>query len=214
MAMETITLRFRNRRGFLLAADLLLPIGSGPFPAVIFAHNLLGSKESPGDRLIAGMLAREGIAAMLLDFTGHGRSEGTVEESTVAQQVEDLGAALDELERKAAIAIERVGANGTGTGALAVALRAERDPRLRALALRGPRQGALDAIRRVAVPTLIVVGDEDRSILEQALALQEVLAGDKRVAVSVGMEYPTEDPARVREVAVLSTEWFTTHLLP
>lgn len=197
-----------------MAADLVLLPGPGPFPTVVFAHDLLSTRENPAIHGAAEMLVRNGMAAMLLDFTGHGDSEGTLEDCTLEQQVEDLGAALDELERRPEADSDRIGGVGVGTGALAVSLRAERDPRIRVLALWAPTaEATLDAIRRVALPTLLVVGSEDREMLQGAMALQDALAGQKEVLVVAGAGRTIEDPAQVQGVSVSTVEWFLDHLV-
>ena len=213
MAPVTNSLRFLNARGFRLAADIVLPPGPGPFPAVVFAHDLLSTRENPAIHGTAEMLARSGIAAMLLDFTGHGDSEGTLEDCTLEQQVEGLGAALDELERRPETDPERIGGVGVGTGALAMSLRAERDPRIRVLALWAPTaEATLDAIRRVPLPTLLVVGSEDREMLQGAMALQDALAGQKEVLVVAGAGRSIEGPAQLEGLSVSTVEWFLDHL--
>ncbi len=213
MAAVTIPLRIENPRGFWLAADLLLPSGPGPFPAVIFAHDLLEGRASPRDRGVAGMLVGDGFAVMLLDLTGQGDSEGTLEESTPERHAEDVGTALDQLEQRADVDARHIGAHGSGAGALAVALRAERDPRIGALVLRDPRaDGLFDAVRRVPVPTLIIVSSEDGPALEESLAVGEALVGEKKVAMVTGMVSEYEDLAALPEAAVLAADWFRDHL--
>ncbi len=196
-----------------MAADLLLPSGPGPFPAVLCTHDALDHRASPHNLQLAGVLAAEGIAVMLLDLTGQGESDGTVEDATPEQQAGDVGTALDELERRPDIAMGRVGAFGSGSGALPVTLRAERDPRIRALVLEGPRQPAVfDSLRRVALPTLLLVGSQDRRALEDALALREALVGDIRVAVVPEAEVPQEDLSGFQQAALLAGDWFREHI--
>ncbi|MHB0871139.1 MAG: alpha/beta hydrolase family protein [Chloroflexota bacterium] len=209
----TITLRIQNPQGFRLAADLLLPSGPGPFPAVLCTHDLLDQRGSPYNRELAGLLVGEGIAVLLLDLTGQGESDGTLEDGTPEQQPEDVGAALDELDRRSDIDMRRVGAFGADGGALAVALRAERDPRIRALVLQSPRSEVVfDAIRRTALPTLLMVGTEDRRALEDAIALNEALVGDKSTRVVPGIESHQGDLAYLRQAVILAAEWLKTHL--
>lgn len=215
MPEVSIPLRIPNSRGFRLAADLLLPSGPGPFPAVVCTHDPLVDRTSPLNRLLADMLVGEGIAVLLLDLTGQGESEGMPEDGTPEQQMEDVGAALDELARRPDVDVRRIGAFGGGGGALAVALRAERDPRLRALVLQSPRSDELfDAIRRTALPTLLLVGIEDRKALEDSIALDEALVGEKRSTVVPGMEPLRGDPALLRQVAIPAVDWFKQHLQP
>ncbi len=213
MARVSTRLCFPNPRGLQLVADLLLPLGHPPFPAVLFAHDLMSDKEDPLARLVAVELAREGIATMLLDLAGHGESEGTPAESSPEEQAGDLGAALDELEQRRDIDPRGIGLLGSGTGALSALLRAERDPRARVMVLHGPRSPeVLDVVRRVALPVLIVVGSQDDQMLQAALALQAALVGEKKVAVVEGALGPFDDPAHRQEIAILTVDWFLRHL--
>ncbi len=213
MAGVTIALRIQNPRGFRLAADLLLPSGPGPFPAVVCTHDPLEEKESPLNRQLAGVLVGQGMAVMLLDLTGQGQSEGSPEDATTEQQLGDVGAALEELERRPDVDVKRVGAYGAGDGALPVVLRAERDPRIRALVLRCPRaKGTFDALRRTALPTLLIVGAEDRAVLEDALAIHEALVGEKRVVVVPDIDRYPSDLAYLQQAAMLAGDWFREHL--
>jgi dienelactone hydrolase len=214
MAGVTIALRIENPRGFRLAADLTLPPGHGPFPAVVCVHDPSEGKESPIYRQLAGVLVGQGMAVMLLDLTGQGQSDGGPEDATAEAQMEDVGAALEELERRPDVDAQRVGGYGAGGAALPLVLRAEGDPRLRALVLRCPRPGgAFDALRKVALPTLLIVGAGDRAALEDALAIDEALVGEKRVVVAPEIDcYPT-DLAYMQQAAVLAADWFRKHLV-
>ncbi len=213
MAGVTVALRIPNPRGFRLAADLLLPSGPGPFRAVICTHDPFEDVHAPVYRQLAGVLVDQGMAVMLLNFTGQGESEGDAADATTRQKVEDVGAALDELERRPDIDAERVGVYAGGASALPVTLRAEVDPRIRALVLRCPRsEGAFDALRRVAVPTLLIMGDGDRAALENALAIHEALTVETRVEQVPEIDCYPSDLARLQQTAVLSVDWFRGHL--
>lgn len=61
-----------------LGASLIVPVGSGPFPAVVFVH---GSGPQPRDanRWAAMALAESGIASIIYDKRGVGDSEGRFE---------------------------------------------------------------------------------------------------------------------------------------
>src|SRR3989337_3552733 len=86
---------FENNRGFRLTA-YIAGLKKGIIrPVVIFAHGLNSSKDSPRNLYIAEGLVEKGICCFLLDFTGHGESEGGTSDVTVEQFVQDLGASLN-----------------------------------------------------------------------------------------------------------------------
>ncbi|HEY8368028.1 MAG TPA: alpha/beta fold hydrolase [Thermodesulfobacteriota bacterium] len=208
-------LTFRNPRGLELAGELLLPSGAGPFPTVVFAHGWRSGKESPRNRAAAEALRAAGFAACLFDFTGHGESEGTLEESTVERQVEDLGAAIDAVLAEGATDETRIGVAGASSGGAVALLRASIDSRIRALVLRSANPaGAEDAAWRVRVPTLLVVGEHDTPTLAANQALAARLAGPHRLEVVPGGDHLFEDPTALGRAVEATVAWFSEHLAP
>lgn len=204
---------FRNSRGQALAGVLLLPSGAGPHPVVVVCHGFGSSKDSPRNRTVADALRAARFAVFLFDFTGHGESEGALEESTLAQQVDDLGAALDILETLDEVDADRTGAVGASSGAAVALVRAAADPRIRALALRSPNPtGAGDAASRVTVPTLLVVGERDAPIRALNEDLLPQLGGPKRLEVVRRGNHLFENPEALREAARLTVAWLSDSL--
>lgn len=67
---------FENNKGFRLVADIIGLEKGIAQPVVIFAHGLNSSKNSKRNLYIAEGLVEKGFCCFLLDFTGHGESEG------------------------------------------------------------------------------------------------------------------------------------------
>jgi alpha-beta hydrolase superfamily lysophospholipase len=162
---------------------------------------------------VAEALRKVGVAAFLFDFTGHGESEGTPEDSTPAQQVDDLIAALDTLEGLDDVDRRRLGVVGASSGAAVAVLAATRDPRIRVLALRSPNlTGAEDAVSRVGVPALLVVGEQDEAIRAALAPLLGRFGGPRALETIPGGDHLFENPAaRARATAVI-VAWFKDHL--
>lgn len=213
-APSGLRLSFVNRKGLRLAGELLLPAAHGPHPVVVFAHGAGSSKASPRNRAVARALTGAGIAACLFDFTGHGESQGTSEESTLAQQVDDFRAALALLDTLDDVAPRRVGIAGSSSGA-AVALRvAAGNEHVGALVLRSANpEGAESAAREVTAPTLLVVGEEDAPIRAVNESLLEELGGPKRLEVVAGADHLFEDPEALVRATALTVAWFKEHLV-
>ncbi len=206
---------FRNPHGLELAGEMLLPAGAGPFPVVVFAHGWQSGKESPRNRAAAQALRAAGIAAFLFDFTGHGESEGTLEDSTPERQVEDLGAAIGAALAEGGIDETRIGVVGASSGGAVALLRASIDSRIRALVLRSANPaGAEDAAWRVEAPTLLVVGEHDTATLAANEALAGRLAGPHRLESVPGGDHLFEDPAALRRAVEVTVAWFSQHLAP
>jgi predicted phosphoribosyltransferase/dienelactone hydrolase len=204
---------FKSSTGLALAGRLLVPDTAGPHPTVVFAHGWGSGKDSPRNRAVAEALRKVGVAAFLFDFTGHGESEGTPEDSTPAQQVDDLIAALDTLEGLDDVDRRRLGVVGASSGAAVAVLAATRDPRIRVLALRSPNlTGAEDAVSRVGVPALLVVGEQDEAIRAALAPLLGRFGGPRALETIPGGDHLFENPAaRARATAVI-VAWFKDHL--
>ncbi len=205
---------FRNSRGLRLVGRLLVPPSGGPHPVVVVAHGWGSGKDSPRNRAVAEALQAAGYAAFLFDFTGHGESEGTEEESTLAQQVDDLGVALSVLERIDEVDPGRIAVLGSSSGAAAALSRAAEDPRIRALVLRsGNPAGAEAGAPRVTVPTLLVVGKQDEPIRTAHDELLMRLGGPRRLTpVPQGHDFFEIVPEPFQHAIALTLAWLDEHL--
>jgi uncharacterized protein len=115
---------------------LSLPAGPGPFPAVVFADGSrprVAEPEIPGDPdasswywAIADELNRGGVAALLLDSRGFGRSGGRFDDASLADSAADVAAAISELRRRDDIAPTRIGILGQSMGTAVAQLAATR----------------------------------------------------------------------------------------
>jgi len=103
---------------------------------------------------------------------------------------------------------------GASTGA-AAALQgaAESGASIGAVVSRGGRPDlAMPYLPQVAAPTLLIVGEHDREVLElnrQALAR---LASVKELAVVPGATHLFEEPGTLEKAAHLAKEWFLRYL--
>lgn len=130
MSGVTESFRFPSPRGHRLAACLHRPADRPVRGAIVVAHGMLSSKDSPKHQALADRLAAAGFAALRFDFTGLGESEGSQESLTVSREIEDLRAALQLLEDRLGLPAAVVGSSLGGT--VAVLAAADRDD-LRAL---------------------------------------------------------------------------------
>lgn len=202
---------FKNNRGFKLAASVI-GLKKGKQPVVIFAHGLDSSKDSRRNVYIAEGLVEKGFCCFLLDFTGHGESEGSSSDVSVEQFASDLDAALEYIKSMEGVDARRTGICGSSMGGTAALLRAASDGRIKALALRSsPAEGYYDYARSVRVPVLIVQGDAD-PIMKESLAIYEKLAGEKKLAIIKGADHLYSKEEHLREARDTIVQWFVEKL--
>lgn len=210
---STLRVSFKSSRGLRLAGELMIPGSGGPHPIAVFAHDRGSGKANPLDRAVARALVADGTAAFLFDFIGHGESEGTPEDCTAPQQVEDLRAAVDVLEGLDEVDAARTGLAGTGSGAAAVLGLAAEDRRVRALVLRSvSAEGVETTAARVSVPTLVMVGEADAPSRVATARLLERLSAPCRLEVVPEGDPQFGDPGALGRAAALTAAWFRRHL--
>ncbi len=200
---------FKTSRGMKLSGALLATDES-PQDVVIFSHGTGSNKSSPRNRGIAESLLESGIASFLFDFTGHGESDGVLEQSTQDQQFDDIISALDFLDEQTFIQTRFIGINGSSTGGT-VALRAAAvDPRIQVMVLRVPRN--FDIIQYaplVQAPTLIIQGSEDHIVLPEAIEIYEALKCKKKLHIIEGAGHLfSEKPEYAQEMCDVTCGWF------
>ncbi|MDN3202705.1 bifunctional alpha/beta hydrolase/OsmC family protein [Algoriphagus sediminis] len=88
--MNPQKLKFKNSRGFDLAADLYLPLDETPKYFALFAHCFTCSKNFSAVTKISRALSNAGVGVLSFDFTGLGRSEGELVDSSFGSNVTDL----------------------------------------------------------------------------------------------------------------------------
>jgi putative phosphoribosyl transferase len=208
-----LRLVFRNSRGTALVGRLLMPATAGRHPGVVFAHGSGSGKDSPRNLPVAEALRARGFAALLFDFTGHGDSEGTMRDSTLEQQVDDLTAALNALNGIDDVDQERIGVVGASSGAAVAVLGAARDARIRVLVLRSANlAGAEGAVVRVKVPVLLVVGEHDEPIRSAVGAVLDRFGGKRVLEVVPGGDHLFRDAAALARATEVTVAWFKDHL--
>jgi pimeloyl-ACP methyl ester carboxylesterase len=99
--------------GVTLAGTLITPAGPGPYPAAVMVHGAAGGQRD-FVRLFADPVLAAGVAVLIYDKRGHGRSGGT--EPTIFEQADAADAALDLLGRTAGIDPDRRGLIGFSNG--------------------------------------------------------------------------------------------------
>ena len=188
---ETVSIEANGR---IVPAVVTLPVGEGPFPAVVLNHGHGGNKdEGTGFGGIAEALAEAGIASIRMDFPGCGDSTEPFTENTLSNMIADSNAAKDYLVANYPVDADKLGILGYSMGgriALEI-ITAEGNPYKATLILSG----------------LSTPGDEAiANILPEGMTVEDAIA----VAEEKGSyDYTTQYGQNLS----LSAQWFTDMLV-
>jgi pimeloyl-ACP methyl ester carboxylesterase len=181
---------------------------------VIFAHGSGSGRFSPRNSFVARTLQEAGIGTLLFDLL-------TEEEDLVYESRFNIDLIAERLMKTTAVVGERAdtrdlfkGYFGASTGAAAaLQAAAEMKSEVMAVVSRGGRPDlAMDYLPRVEAPTLLIVGEKDRTVLElnqQALARLRTI---KELSVVPGASHLFEEAGALEEVSRLAADWFKKYL--
>jgi putative phosphoribosyl transferase len=128
-----------------------------------------------------------------------------------------LAGAVDFVAEHAATAGLPVGLFGASTGAAAaLAAAAERPATVGAVVSRGGRPDLAGEmrLRKVATPTLLIVGGEDQPVLDLNEWARSCMTCPTELAIVPGATHLFEEPGAMEQVAHLAAGWFRRRLLP
>lgn len=137
--MENAT-SFKNSKGQKLAGVLHLPENVKNAPAIILCHGFGGDKIGKY-RLrvrIARELCRNGFAVLRFDFSGHGDSDGELEDISITQELDDLECAISFLKSRPEVNKEKIGIAGHSLGGEIAILETAKNKELKAVVLLAP----------------------------------------------------------------------------
>ncbi len=200
----------------ILDADVTVP-GTAR-GAVLFAHGSGSSRHSPRNRAVADRLQRNGFATILADLLSE--QEESADQDTGALRFDidllarRLTAIADWCGSHPRLAPLPLGLFGASTGAAAALIcAAQRPGRVAAVVSRGGRPDlAGPRLAEVSVPTLLIVGSRDETVLKLNTAAAAQLGGPAQLRVVEGATHLFEEPGALGQVADLAARWFAEHL--
>lgn len=195
-----------------LAGDLALP--DGACGLVLFAHGSGSGRLSPRNRRVAAALNEAGLGTLLFDLLSEeeaAQRDNVFDIALLGQRLADASAWVHAQDELCSL---RIGYFGASTGA-AAALRAAAAPHsdVSAVVSRGGRPDlAGEALALVHAPTLLIVGGEDRVVLELNSEAQQRLRCPNELIVVPGANHLFEEPGALEQVAEHAARWFRRHL--
>jgi dienelactone hydrolase len=185
---------------------------------VLFAHGSGSSRLSPRNRAVAAGLQRAGLATVLVDLLTPEEERLDARSGRLRFDINLLAARLialtDWLRQDPAGAGLGVGLFGASTGAAAALVAAAARPdAVRAVVSRGGRPDlAGEFLRLVHQPTLLIVGENDATVVQLNRRAMALLSGHTRLEIVPGASHLFEEPGALEMVARLAREWFVAHL--
>ncbi len=199
--------------GIDIDADLTVPGAAAGL--VLFVHGSGSSRHSPRNQFVGAHLRAAGFGTVLMDlltpaeeradqFTGHLRFD-------IAFLARRVAAVIDKLRMQTTLPFGLFGAS-TGTAA-ALVVAAARPKQISAVVSRGGRPDlARGSLPGVVSPTLLIVGSEDREVLELNRQAMARMRGEVRLEIVAGASHLFHEPGALETVATLAAGWFTRHL--
>lgn len=186
---------------------------------VLFAHGSGSSRHSPRNQFVARYLQKGRLGTLLFDLL-------TPHEERIDEITREYRFNLDLLARRLMAAVRwaaqepstrflPLGLFGASTGAAAALMvAAEPGIRIDAVVSRGGRPDlAEDALSHVQAPTLLIVGELDREVIElNRSALEQMTRCQRDLRIVKGATHLFEEPGALRIVAAHASEWFRLHL--
>ncbi|MFN8489327.1 MAG: dienelactone hydrolase family protein [Caldilineaceae bacterium] len=200
----------------VLEGNLEFP--ESPQGIVMFAHGSGSSRHSMRNQFVARTLREAGFGTLLFDLL-------TAEEEQIDRYTRQIRFDIDLLARRMVAATDwlvrqpearrlPIGYFGGSTGAAAALLAAAARPdQVQTVVSRGGRPDlAQRELARVAAPTLLIVGGEDKPVLDLNQMALAQLRGVKKLAMIPGATHLFEEPGTLEEVARLAAQWFQRYL--
>lgn len=192
-----------------LAGLLVLP--PGPRGMVLSIEASAVRHRSPRGNHLVDELRRAGLATLLLELLGPDEARADQHRFDLPLLGTRLGCAADWLAAEPHTKTLPLGLFASGRdAAAALQFAACRPERVAAVVSSGgrPDLAGADALARVHAPTLLVIDEDDRSVIEHNRRAFDQLGCEKDLAVIRGARGRTELPAPSQDVAQLAARWF------
>ncbi|MBE0428104.1 MAG: dienelactone hydrolase family protein [Nitrospirae bacterium] len=192
----------------------ILTIPKDALSLVIFAHGSGSSRLSPRNRFVAGVLQKAGMGTLLFDLLTAKEDEIYDNRFDIPLITGRLKAATHWVMGQSETAKLKIGYFGASTGtAVALVAAADFAAEIKAIVSRGGRPDlAGDALGKVIVPTLLIVGGEDHVVIELNKKAFDMIKAEKQLKIIPGATHLFEEPGTLEAVARLAAEWFKKYL--
>ncbi len=196
-----------------LEGELILP--SETKSVVLFAHGSGSSRFSPRNTYVASVLQERGIGTLLFDLLTREEDRDYETRFDIDLLTQRLLAATTWIVQDKRTKSLNVGYFGASTGAAAaLQAAAELGKVISAVVSRGGRPDLAGeaALRKVAAPTLLIVGGYDDVVIELNRGAYAELKCEKELTIIPGATHLFEEPGTLEQAARAAADWFAKHL--
>lgn len=185
---------------------------------VIFIHGGGSNRFSPRNMHVASDLNKQGLATLLLDLLSKEEQEIDSETSEFRFNIPLLGSRSTAAAKWALSNSYTkhlpVGLFGASTGAAAALITASAlKEQIAAVVSRGGRPDlAGEALAEVVSPTLLIVGSEDKQVLDLNRRAVVRIAGPCDLRIVQGATHLFEEAGALAQVTTLAAEWFAKNM--
>jgi len=195
-----------------LEGELSLP--NDAHGLVIFSHGSGSSRFSPRNNFVAEQLQQRGIGTFLFDLLTEAEDSDYSQRFNIELLSQRLVHVTEQILGDPEINNLPIGYFGASTGA-ASALIAAASLRnmISVIVSRGGRPDlAMDYLREVKAPTLLIVGELDAIVIKLNQEALQKLHGVKQLVIVPGATHLFEEPGTLEQVSQLSADWFMQYL--
>ena len=178
---------------------------------VLFSHGSGSSRWSPRNNYVAEKLHENGIGTLLFDLLTEREDSDYHMRFNINLLTIRLIKTTEWLLGHKEIQILPIGYFGASTGAASALMAAAHfGSRITSVVSRGGRPDlAIAQLTKVRAPTLLIVGELDRAVIEFNQQAYHALSCTKHLTIVPGATHLFEEPGKLAEVARLSAAWFT-----
>ncbi|MEU6998866.1 phosphoribosyltransferase family protein [Nonomuraea sp. NPDC046570] len=191
----------------------LLTVPDRPAGLTVFAHGSGSSRHSPRNKYVAAVLHEAGLATLLFDLLTPAEEIERANVFDIELLAGRLVQATAWLRAQPATARLPISYFGASTGAAAALWAAgEQGDQIAAVVSRGGRPDlAGPRLPAVEAATLLIVGGDDRAVLDLNRQAMRDLRCDSRLEIVPGAGHLFEEPGALEVVAELACDWFTSY---
>lgn len=181
---------------------------------VIFAHGSGSSRLSPRNIYAAEQLRKRGFATLLFDLLTAAESADRRNVFDIPLLARRVGEAIAWARADARTFALPIGPFGASTGAgAAIAAAAAHAGNVDAIVSRGGRPDlAGDALEQVEAGVLLVVGSEDREVIQLNRMAQRLMHCETKLVIVPGAGHLFEEPGTLDAALNAAGDWFATHI--